>query len=88
MSRPFFYVLLRQIPAHADIGKLYGESHPLEALAHVLALDSRWDGVTGVTFIVRAEPAPALAVVGYFDAAQRVRVEALPGQVTQSLSHL
>jgi hypothetical protein len=89
MTQPLLYALLREIPDSADLRKLYGEGDQrLEALARVLACDSRWEGIPGVTLLVRLHPSPMLGVMGYFDAAQQARIESLPGLVSKTLQHL
>ena len=78
MKQPFLYILLREIPDQADIRKLYGEDdHRLDAIAQVLALDSRWNRIENPTFIIRRNPSPVVGVMGYFDAEQRLVVEGL-----------
>jgi hypothetical protein len=89
MKQAFLYVLLRDMPDHSEVRKLYGNGNQmLKTLAKVLACDSRWKDMENATLIIRFHPSPVLGVMGYFDKVQRARIEALSVKLKQALDHL
>jgi hypothetical protein len=75
---------------HLAVLSQVGESPKarLRTLADALSVSPLWAEMPRATLVVRAAPDPLLGVVGYFDTAGRVRLEALRWQLEHILPRL
>jgi Coenzyme PQQ synthesis protein D (PqqD) len=60
----------------------------LEDLALALSISPWWTKMRRVVLVARPSPDPLLGIIGYFDAADRARLEGLRSELTRALPHL
>lgn len=85
MNPTSLFVLFRGVP---DIPYQSGIDNVLDSLATVIALDERWNENKPPTLVIRSDPTPILAIMGYFDDAEQARIEGLTLQMHQMISRL
>jgi len=79
-----------RILQHLAVLRQFGESLELrlQALADALSASPLWAEMPRATLVVRSAPDPLLGVVGYFDAVDTTRLEALRWQLEHLLPRL